>query len=205
MSAVDNQSAANVDADELARLRAEHEELLRLRGEAGKLRRMEADAARMQAENARLRTAQPDKSSAKSPEQIEEEREAFKYFAIAKMSHAKAWGLAFVLFADENGGLMPKTFEAAAKHLPASDSESALRVQDQFEIVFQGALKDLEKPNATIIVREKTPFTSLAQPDSPNKIWRAYGFADGHSEFHGTPDGDFEAWEKEHLAQPLPR
>jgi hypothetical protein len=35
-----------------------------------------------------------------------------------------------------------------------------------------------------------------------NGKWvRIYGFADGHSEAHTEADGNFDAWEREHVVQ----
>jgi len=33
---------------------------------------------------------------------------------------------------------------------------------------------------------------------------RTYGFADGTAQIHVEPDGNFEAWEKEHMIAPAP-
>ena len=177
---------------------AEHSELLRLRGEAGRLRQSRADAARLEAENARLRAAPANQNADSEPqEQADQEQEIFKTIAMARMSYVKGWGWAFVHFAEKNGGMMAETFEEAVKFYPdeLAPVMSAFD-QNKFEIVYRGSLKDIPETARTIIVREKAPFAK------PGKIGyaRTYLFADGHSEIHSSPDGNFEAWEKDRLA-----
>jgi hypothetical protein len=50
-----------------------------------------------------------------------------------------------------------------------------------------------------IVIREQQPF-------SFNGRWaKTYGFADGHSEVHSEPSGNFDAWEAQHMIPtPLP-
>lgn len=68
----------------------------------------------------------------------------------------------------------------------------------QYEIMFQGRLDQVTEPAKTILIREREPFPSLSRPG----LARTYLFADGHSEVHLAPDGDFTAWEQERLAHP---
>ena len=70
---------------------------------------------------------------------------------------------------------------------------------DQFEIVYRGSRAALTNPGNIILVREKQAW------QGPSGKWcRTYGFADGHSENHAEPDGNFDAWESQHPAPPPP-
>jgi hypothetical protein len=69
-----------------------------------------------------------------------------------------------------------------------------------FEIAFNGKVGDIREPNRIIVMKEKE---SRLNPGG--KWTRAYGFADGHSELHSTPDGNFEPWEREHLVDTTQR
>jgi len=63
--------------------------------------------------------------------------------------------------------------------------------EEGFEIVYQGPLRDLQKPGETIVVRQRE---AEEWPDGESS--RAYGFGDGHVEIHKTDDGKFEEWER---------
>ena len=183
--------------DELTRLRGEHSELLRLRGELSRLRSVQAEVVKLQTENTRLRTNQTKPAVVAGPQaQVDEEMEAFKNSGIAKMTYGRGWGIAFVLFAQANGDRMPETFEQAAAYYPKElVADLAGFAPDAFEILYRGTLKEITKPAATIIFREKAPFANLRKPG----FSRTYIFADGHAEIKSTPDGNFEQWEKERM------
>jgi RNA polymerase sigma factor (sigma-70 family) len=172
---------------ELNQVRSEHLELMRLRAEVAALRRNQNAAATPVVAAPRLK--QDEESS-------DPVREANKTIALARMNYVTGWGIAFMLTADENGGMMPKTFAEAAKHYPAQAAPVLSAFDpDKFEIVFNGSLKDV--PPQTIIMREKSAFPNGDQTG----FLRTYLFADGHSELHSSPDGNFEAWEKSRMVQ----
>jgi prepilin-type processing-associated H-X9-DG protein len=54
-------------------------------------------------------------------------------------------------------------------------------------------LDDVPDPARTILMREKEAFPVSGREG----LSRTYLFADGHSEIHLAPDGDFTAWEQE--------
>ena len=202
-------------------------EIARLRAELAALRRQHTEAT---AETERLRRAvetagragRAAAAQAEEPEEAEDpEREALKTVGIAKLSYGKQWALAFILFAQEHGGRMPATLEEAASFFgtkaagsppstvldPASLSfivttevggaptQTMIR-PDQYELMYQGTLDAVANPAMTILMREKEPF----QAHKREGLARTYVFADGHSEIHFAPDGDFSAWERERLA-----
>ena len=61
---------------------------------------------------------------------------------------------------------------------------------------YQGRLDAIDdsRQGNTIILREKTPWQGVR-----GKWARTYASADGHSEIHVEPDGDFTAWESERI------
>ena len=181
------------DASDVAWLRTGREELTRLRGEVARLRQSQSELTRLSAENQQLRTA----ATGAAAEAEQEAQRAFKETGIARMNYARNWGLAFLLFAQENTGRMPRTFAEAEKFLP-KEAAALLAAPDrpQLEIVFNGLLADIADPARVLLLRETDSFTD------PNgtALYRTYLFADGHSEIHSAADGDFTAWEQEHLA-----
>jgi hypothetical protein len=77
------------------------------------------------------------------------------------------------------------------------DPEVVISGTNEFEFLYSGDFRALTNPANTIVVREREAL------QHPNGKWvRAYGFADGHSEYHAAPDGNFEAWEKPRLPVP---
>ena len=197
-SALEIQAATSqVNADELVRLRGEHSELLRLRGELSRLRSVQAETVKLQTELTRLRAVQANKPGSPEPQPVvDQEMEAYKAIGIAKMKYSRAWGIAFVSFAQANGGSLPETFEHAASFYPKDlEADAAGLAPDLFEIVYRGSLKEISKPASTIILRERMPFPNLRKPGTS----RTYLFADGHSEIKATPDGNFDEWERERM------
>ncbi|MBI3415743.1 MAG: sigma-70 family RNA polymerase sigma factor [Verrucomicrobia bacterium] len=186
-----NQSTNTPDVDELARLRAEHVELLRLRGEAASLNRQLQEAARLAQQNAQTRAELP--ANEVKPKTVQEE--AWEQQGVPLMIYTKQWMLAFHLFANENDGRFPDSFDKAKAHLKGKDpGEDSGLTTDQFEIVFTGSIKDIAEPNKTIIIRQKE---IVRGPDGSR--YKAYGFADGHSEFHRGEAEGFEKWEQERM------
>jgi RNA polymerase sigma factor (sigma-70 family) len=163
-------------------------ELLRLRGEVGLLKRQLAEAA-----TAAERSAKTSQVQLKDDPQ---ERE--KQLAMARLNFPKYWMTAFFEYAHQNQDQCPTNFDQAFSFLPDRAREQTNLAPDQFEIAYQGSLKDLTNGARVIVIRER-------QAMMWNGGWtRAYGFADGHSELHTAADGDFGPWEAQHLvAGPL--
>jgi RNA polymerase sigma factor (sigma-70 family) len=174
-------------------------ELVRLRGEVGTLRNQLADASK---------TAPPKPAAAepKSETSITPE-DYYQQAGIAKLNYTKSWMLAFLLFSQQNQGQFPTNFNQALAFLPeAAKSEHELGpdefrpgtpkyglTPDHYEIVYQGP-PDVIAPHRIIVLREREPW------QAPDGGWlRTYAFADGHSEVHRAKDGDFQAWEEQHM------
>jgi hypothetical protein len=189
--------------DELTDQQAEHErlsglagstanakdrsaDLARLRAEAEALRKQTNTLPRVRAENRRLQAA------ADLPDV--EPSEAEKQEVNVKMTASKNWAIASFLYSRKNQGQFPPTIEQAAAFYPGKGSAATNSTTDQFEVVYQGSLTALTKPQDVIVVRQKE-----ALPYG-NRWAKVYGYGDGHVEMHVQAESDFDAWEKQHLA-----
>jgi len=192
-SEVNELARTQTPEEDIERLKREAAEVHKLRGEVALLRRERAAAAKQAEENARLRkqlqTSSPEPET--TPDQAAAQ-EGRKQIGIAKMNYLRGWTLAFRLFADEHDERMPKDFEEAKRHLPAEFNHDF--DPNQFEIVYQGPLRQLQDGGRIIVMREKEPTVGWDGRRS-----KAYGFADGHSEIHAEGPQGFEAWEKERM------
>jgi RNA polymerase sigma factor (sigma-70 family) len=186
----DNEQIGKRQADELARLRLEVAELLKLRAEVARLRSERQDANRFTAENARLKQDLANLANAA----IKPEAERLKQEGIDRLNFAKQWMLAFHLYADDHQGHLPQQFSDVQGYNALASSIEGLSPSD-FEITYRGKLDDLKEPSRIIVIRERGTRLGLN-----GKINKAYGFADGHSEIHAASDGNFEPWEREHMA-----
>jgi RNA polymerase sigma factor (sigma-70 family) len=169
-------------------------EILRLRGEVARLRVQEKELLRLRGEITALRgarSAAADNAAQASADTEEEMRKV----AIDKMTYEKNWALALILYASEHEEQLPKTLDDAAKHLP-DEAKKLNYTTDQIELVAQGDWTKFKNPAGTILLRERPQFTTV-RPDG--SATRAYAFLDGHSEIHKADNGDFTAWEAEHM------
>jgi RNA polymerase sigma factor (sigma-70 family) len=163
------------------------EELRRLRAEASALQQQTSAVARLREENRRL------KAPAGQPQTALQAREA----VMLTMGHSKQWTLALLMYAADHQDQAPTDFEQAKEFL-AKDSQAELEAAaGQFELVYQGKWSAVKKPATTVVIREKQ---ARKMPDG--RWAKVYGFADGHSQVQYTTDGNFEAWEKEHILAP---
>lgn len=172
------------------------EEAVRLRGEVAQLRR-ERDELRKRLASLttkpNLRSQSTTAPSGTTP--TEEELEEAKAAGIRRLNHARHWGLAFLLFAGDNRGRLPKSFEDAQPYVGQAPDSPTLD-PEQFEIVFTGALNEIANPARAIVLREREGFTTPGKPG----LSRTYLFADGHSEIRYSENGDFTTWEQERVA-----
>jgi len=93
---------------------------------------------------------------------------------------------------------MPEDFQDAAAFFPQLPEDLhwiiGVTGPGDFEILYKGSLDQIENPSAAIILREKEPFNIKDSGEAD----RTYLFADGHSEVHRAPAGNFEPWESQH-------
>jgi hypothetical protein len=195
----DEQSLAGLKS-EAERWENERRELLRLRAQESKLRQTEQENTRLKAERDRLArepvpgTAGEGKEPEKTPEQ--------KLLA-AKSIFGRNLGLAFLLAAEENDGRLPTQLPnslAQMLEILSPDSDGVHMNSKQFELVYQGSLRDLKNPLGTILAREREPLQL-----SDGRWMRIYVLADGSSQrvAADTRDG-FAAREQEFFGKPNP-
>jgi len=172
-------------------------ELLRLRGQVGLARRLAAENPRLRTENVKLRSASKVVNQPPPKEPEDPAEAAFQKETQRRVEHLSQWGLMFLVYASKAKDKSPDTWEQVADQIPPAERDSFLSfATNNFEIVYHGQLgnSDGEK---TILFREKQARRS------PTGEWvRTYCFADGHTESQSAPDGNFEAWERQHLAGP---
>ncbi|MGD0253857.1 MAG: sigma-70 family RNA polymerase sigma factor [Verrucomicrobiota bacterium] len=167
-------------------------ELLKLRGEVGMLRQQTNELGKLRASPALAISNQQQPEVEEFDSHAEQEK-----VAQFKMNNAKQSVLGMIMYANNNGDQFPSNFDLVAPYL-GGDSISVRSNLSQLEIVYQGSLKNIANPGSTIVIRESQPWLY-------NREWvKVYGFADGHSELHVEPNGDFSAWEQQHLALPPP-
>jgi len=168
-------------------------DLQKLRNEIGSLRQQAGEVAKLQEENRRLQSA---KRSGTGPQSALQIKEA----AMQRMNYNREWLVAFYQYADRNGGQFPTNFDLALPFLADRAKNQDDVKTDQFEIVFDGALKQVKSPQDIIVIREKDAWETSS--DTGRKWARIYGFADGHVEVHSELENNFEAYEKQHLMPP---
>jgi hypothetical protein len=163
-------------------------ELLRLRGEVGVLRQKTNELGKLREENQRLQAIQTDANRQEQTMADAKQRE--REMSLRKMGNAKQGMIAFIMFADDNQKRFPTNFAQAALYLK---NDSMDQIESNFDIVYQGSRENLSNSSATIVLKEKQAWQTLS-----GKWFKTYGFADGHSEIHSEPDGNFDAFEKDH-------
>jgi hypothetical protein len=162
-------------------------ELRRLRGEVGVLKNQLAAAMKEQ---------EKDKHASQAKAGVDPEEQQ-QQIAIANLNYTKGWMLAFMAYANQNQGQFPTNFDQAISFLPNEAQSQTNLAPDQFEIVYRGSLNEISNPATTIVIREKEAWQTL------DGGWvRGYSFADGHSEIHKAADGNFQAWEQQHMIAP---
>ncbi|MBU6399556.1 MAG: sigma-70 family RNA polymerase sigma factor [Verrucomicrobia bacterium] len=170
---------------------AQMRELVKLRGEVGRLRREVSRAEQAKAKS-RPPQAAPAQGSEETPQSPED---AQRLTAMAKMGDAKLLMLGYLLYGQKHQEQAPSSLDQVMPYL--AEAGRTVTGTNQFELVYQGAWNAITNPASTIVVREPQAWQTL------DGSWaRAYGFADGHSEVHTAPDGNFDAWEKQHLLVP---
>jgi len=171
-------------------------DLLRLRGEVASLRKQTNALATLQEANRRLREAQAQNAKRENTSQPEETPDLWRQTAIAKINDSRMVVLAMIMHAERNGGLITTNFNDLTNFLHSADSK--FTGTNDFELLYSGKLDLLTNPSSIIVIRERT-----ATLDNQGRWVKAYGFADGHSEYHkAEPDGNFERWERLHLPPP---
>jgi hypothetical protein len=116
------------------------------------------------------------------------------------MEDAKVLGMAFELYESDHQNQSPVNLDQLAPYLAeeAKQGYKTFSGTNQFEIVYQGSLSNLQGLpwGSVAVVRDQQPWLG------PNgKMMRVYGFADGHSQIVGSDD-NFQAYESQHVIMP---
>jgi cell division protein FtsB len=178
----------NDAAGKLATLRNDDEaldrntrELLRLRGEVGKLKRELAEATGTKAHS----------TLANQPNDALEQR---KRLIQAKSMDAYLYVWAFLDYAKQHKRQLPTDWTQVDSYL-TNNPNGPPTGTNVFEMLYHGplSLDDLGTNwSRAILIRE-----FLAWPTIDGEWGKVYGFANGSSEIHYEPDGDFTTWEKQ--------
>jgi hypothetical protein len=115
---------------------------------------------------------------------IIEQNYPFQQESITRITQARQWALAFILFADTHGNQLPGNF---AQLSPAAGLPDA-----NWEIVSGGYTTNFVHPGQTILLRERE-----ARQSPRGAFVKTYAFADGHTELIRSPDQDFAAVERQ--------
>jgi hypothetical protein len=170
-------------------------ELLRLRGQVGMLRDQTNELRKLREENRRLQASLG--KAAPEPLQPETDPAAKEPTLKAKISDAKELMLAFRIHANENQGQFPTNFDQLPKTWIAATGRPLLTGTNQFEIVYAGSLHEITDPGSVIVVREKQAWQA-----SDGNWYKVYGFDDGSAIAQKAADGNFDAWENQHMFSP---
>jgi RNA polymerase sigma factor (sigma-70 family) len=196
-------TASEADA---AEWRTQRAEIMELRDKAARLRELQQELDRLRTENKDMEAARADVVTRKPDSNAEDaaaefERQVVQGLALARMNYLKDWMLAFINFAqEEGGGVIPTSFTEAAKFFPKDPSDPASVLDpNRFEIVYDGSLSEVADPARTIVIREKEAFKAATEPGAAPRFLRAYAFADGHTEIHATPTEDATEWERQRM------
>jgi myosin heavy subunit len=185
-----NQLAQTKDSQSLANDKMN--ELLKLRGEVGVLEQQTNELGKLRAENQRLQNAQHE-VAAQSQVTANAEQQQHQML-IQKVTDAKQGVLGFLMFAGDNQNQFPTNFSQTEKYY--NDTSTLQEIETNFDIVYQGSM-NLTNASQIIVLREKQAWQAL------NGKWmKTYGFADGHSEVHTEPNGNFDDWENQRLIAP---
>jgi hypothetical protein len=121
---------------------------------------------------------------------------------LAKETYAIKLSNALRQFAARHEGRFPTNFEEAATFVSAATSGETNLAPDQFEIVYRGDQADASgnkyaHPKRIILFRERQPWMN-----TDGKWVKFYEMLPGQKWFVSVPNGNFEAWEAQHIVSP---
>jgi len=184
-----NRLAATASSPQLSA--GQFAELLKLRGEVSLLQGQAGELAKLREENQRLQVSLRSEptlpAAAETPEQ--QQRAVIR----AKLNDSQQGVLALLMFASDNQQQFPTNFSQVAPYM----KDSMAQIETNFSLVYQGETTRITNPSQTIVLMENQPWQAV------DGNWlKIYGFADGHSEVHVEPGGNFTNWENQHLILP---
>jgi RNA polymerase sigma factor (sigma-70 family) len=116
---------------------------------------------------------------------------AWREMARQKMTIAKQGVLALIMSEADNHGQFPANFNELSHYI--NDDGRMNEIEANFEFINPGSITNVAQPANTILLKEKE-----AWQGGDGSWMKTYGFADGHSEVHKEPTGNFDEFEKEH-------
>jgi hypothetical protein len=120
---------------------------------------------------------------------------------LQKARRSAHWLLALRYYAQEHNDQLPKSLDAVVPYLQnmsPEDEVELMKSSNQYDVSYPGKFEELASSDGhAIILREKQ--TWLTRDGKRAKV---YGYADGSSQIHFEVDGEFAAWEKQHLPKP---
>src|ERR1043166_6781310 len=185
----ENQRLAEASKTSNALSEADLRDLMRLRAQATNAPEIELENARLKAERDRL----AEQLSLISSGGIQPQRTPEQQLLAVKLSFAKIWGMALIMYSDDNDGRLPTNLTDAVSYIDTNSLQPRGVPFDQFQLAYNGSLRGVENPGQMILMKEKQP-GRLAD----GRWGKVYLFCDGHSELQTTRDGNFDAWEREH-------
>ncbi len=163
-------------------------ELMKLRGEVGLLRKHTNQLGKLREENRRSQTSLAESEQSSQSSEDDPAAEQQEQMLHAKLNDSKALMFSFLMNALDNQNQFAKNLD----QIPTP----GLTGTNDFEIVYRGSLDSLTNKSSVIAIREKQAWQL-----TDGRWVKTYGFADGTAQIHVEPDGNFEAWEKDHMIQ----
>ena len=175
------------------------ETLAKLRDEVAALRSQAAGIAQLQDQRQQL-VAQFNRARQRPDPNIWQPPGLWKE-AADKTSYAKRLGLAVLEYAVDHQERMPATLDQVASLFKPNGDQTNLTL-GQFELVYHGtrsALTNYAHPGEILLLREKQPWKTT------NGHWsKVYVRCDASGVALSAVDGNFEDWERRHIAPPKP-
>jgi RNA polymerase sigma factor (sigma-70 family) len=166
-------------------------ELLKLRGETAALRQQVSELETLRAENRLLQRRLPPEQMVETADMTEEER--FEVRQTHAITALKMFGLSMRVYAGDHHDRYATNFDQLKNELGNYTNFTGNFTVDDFEFVNAGLVN--ETMPETIIFRERTP------RQNPKGGWnRVYCLADGSVQTITSPDGNFDFFEREHMA-----
>lgn len=179
-------------ARELDQLRKDHDELLKLRSEVETLKT--EDLQDKFAWQRRFDAARAGLAEANAATREIEDRIEAQELSIRRVKDMKNIGLATRVWATDNDGKLPRTFQDLTNELALAGADLEAFIEP-YEFVEHGRAISISDSNL-ILFRERNP------RKLPNGGWqRAYTMMDGSVQQVGSETGDFSEWERPFIAK----
>jgi RNA polymerase sigma factor (sigma-70 family) len=168
---------------------AQFNELLKLRGEVSVLRQQTGELAKLRDQNSQLQTAINNTQNQATAISTADKFRLQEWHTIDTMKYL---GLSMNLYASDHSDTFPTNFDQLAEELGDATNATDRVPLDTFEFVNAG-LVSRNYPQA-IMLRER------AARQTPDGQWeREYGLTDGSVQTEYSKDGNFDAYEQQHM------